>query len=97
MGHRDDSNQVSTAITFLLIGIGAGAVTALLLAPKSGQQLRKDIRRRYDDARDAIEDIAEEAKERVEEVIERGSDWVGEVEESTRKRVAPLARALRRD
>jgi gas vesicle protein len=97
MGHREDSNQIGTAITFLLIGIGAGAIAALLLAPKSGEQLRRDIRRRYEDAREAIEDIAEEAKDRVEEVIERGSDWVDEVEESARKRVAPLARALRRD
>ena len=94
---RNEDNHVGTAITFLMIGIGAGAIAALLLAPKSGEQLRKDIRRRYEDAREAMEDIAEEAKERVEEVMERGSDWVEEVEESARKRVAPLARALRRD
>jgi gas vesicle protein len=30
-----DSN-VGTAVTFLLIGLGAGALTALLLAPKTG-------------------------------------------------------------
>jgi gas vesicle protein len=97
MGHRDDSSQFGTALTFLLIGIGAGAVAALMLAPKSGEQLRRDIRRRYEDAREAIEDLADEAKERVEDVLERGSDWVEDVEETTRKRVAPLARALRRD
>jgi gas vesicle protein len=97
MGHREDSNQVGTAITFLLIGIGAGAIAALLLAPKSGEQLRREIRRKYEDAREAMEDLAEEAKEKVEEVMERGSDWVDEVGETTRKRVAPLARALHRD
>jgi gas vesicle protein len=97
MSNSEDSNQVGTALTFLLIGIGAGAIGALLFAPKSGEQLRREIRRRYDDARETIEDIAEEAKERVEAVMDRGSDWVDEVEESARKRVAPLARALRRD
>jgi gas vesicle protein len=96
MSHREENSQIGTAITFLLIGIGAGAVAALLLAPKSGEQLRRDIRRRYEDAREAMGDIAEEAKERVEEVLERGSDWVDDVNETARKRVAPLARALRR-
>jgi gas vesicle protein len=97
MARHQEGNQFGTAITFLLIGAGAGAVAALLLAPKSGEQLRRDLRRRYEDAREAIEDLADEAKGRVEDAIERGSDWMEDVEETTRKRVAPLARALRRD
>jgi gas vesicle protein len=96
MGHRDE-NQFGTALTFLVIGIGAGAIAALLLAPKSGEQLRRDIRRRYEDARETIEDLAEDAKEKMEDAIERGSEWMEDVEQTTRKRVAPLARALRRD
>jgi gas vesicle protein len=92
-----EKNSVGTAVTFLLIGMGAGALAALLLAPKSGKQLRKDIRRKYDDARGAVEDFAEEAQDRVEEAMDRGADWVEEVSETARKRVAPLGRALRRD
>ena len=93
----DLGNQVGTAVTFLLIGVGAGALLALLYAPKSGEQLRRDLRRKYKDARDAVEDFAEEAKGSVEEALERGADWVEDVEKSARKRVAPLKRALQRD
>ena len=96
-GRDEDSNSLGIAITFLLIGVGAGALAALLLAPKSGEELRRDIRRRYKDAKGAVEDFAEEAKDRVGDALERGADWVEEVEESARKRVAPLGRALRRD
>jgi len=96
-GKHEDSDSVGTAVTFLLIGIGAGALAALLFAPKSGKELRRDIRRKYKDARGAVEDFAEEAKDRMEDALERGADWVEEVEESTRKKVAPLGRALRRD
>ena len=86
-----DKSTAGTAVTFLLIGLGAGALVALLLAPKTGKQMRKDLRRKYDDARDAMEDFAEEAKERVNEVVERGSEWV----ETARQRVEPLSKAMK--
>lgn len=86
-----DKSTAGTAVTFLLIGLGAGALVALLLAPKTGKQLRKDLRRKYDDARDVVEDFAEEARERVNDVMERGSDFV----ETARERMEPLSRAMR--
>jgi len=42
-----ERGNVGTAITFLLMGLGAGALAALLFAPKSGKQMRRDLRRRY--------------------------------------------------
>jgi len=98
MSDKDDlGNRVGTAITFLLIGVGAGALIALLYAPKSGEALRRDIRRKYKDARDAVEDLADEARDQVEQAMERGADWVEDVQKDARKRVAPLKRALQRD
>jgi gas vesicle protein len=86
-----DKSAVGTAVSFLLIGLGAGALVALLLAPKTGKQLRRDIRRKYDDARDAMEDFADEARERVNDVMERGSDFV----ETARERMEPFSKAVR--
>jgi gas vesicle protein len=94
---NDLANQAGTALTFFLIGVGAGALIALLYAPKSGEALRRDLRRKYKDAREAVEDFAEDARDQVEEAFERGSDWVEEVSKDARKRVAPLARALQKD
>jgi len=87
-----EQGRVGTAITFLLIGLGAGTLIGLLFAPKSGKQMRKDLRRRYDDARETIEDWKEEAKDAAEEALERGS----EMAEELRDRVTPLAKNLRR-
>ena len=86
-----DKSTAGTAVTFLLIGLGAGALVALLLAPKTGKQLRRDLRRKYDDARDVVEDFADEARERVNDVMERGSEFV----ETARERMEPLSRAMR--
>jgi len=91
--YEGSDSTVGTAVTFLLIGMGIGAVTALLLAPKSGKQLRRDLRRRYDDAREAVEDWKQEAMDAAEDAIERGGKIAGQV----RERVAPLARAVSRD
>jgi gas vesicle protein len=94
-----EGSNVGTAITFLLIGLGAGALAGLLLAPKSGKLLRRDLKRGYDDAKDTLEDWTEEAKdkvrdakERVRDVAERGADLA----DGLREKVEPLRRAIKR-
>lgn len=94
-----EGGNVGTAITFLLIGLGAGALAGLLLAPKSGKQLRKDLKRGYDDARDTVEDWAGEAKDRVREASDRVRDVAArgvEMAEDLREKVEPLRRAINR-
>ncbi|HEX3351197.1 MAG TPA: YtxH domain-containing protein [Terriglobales bacterium] len=88
----DGGNTAGTAVTFLLIGLGAGALLGLLLAPKAGKQLRKDLRKRYEVAKDTVEEWSEDAKEFAENAMERGAEIADEV----RERVAPLAKAMRR-
>ena len=68
------ATNIGTAITFLLIGLGAGALAGLLLAPKTGKQLRRDLQRGYEDAKDSFDDWADEAKDRVREVGDRVRD-----------------------
>jgi gas vesicle protein len=105
-----ESSNVGTAITFLLIGLGAGALAGLLLAPKSGKETRKDLRRGFDDAKDTLGDWAEEAKdrvrdvgdrvrdvgERVRDVASRGVDLADDLREAAREKVEPLRRAINR-
>jgi gas vesicle protein len=102
-----ESSNVGTAITFLLIGLGAGALAGLLLAPKSGKQLRKDIKRGYDDALDTVGDWADEAKDRVSdaskrvrEAANRGVETVHEfaddLRDAAREKAEPIRRAINR-
>jgi gas vesicle protein len=94
-----ENSHVGTAITFLLIGLGAGALAGLLLAPKTGKQMRRDLQRGYEDAKDNLGDWAEEAKDRVREVGERVRDVANrgaEIAEDLREKVEPLRRAINR-
>jgi gas vesicle protein len=94
-----DNNNVGTAVTFFLIGLGAGALAALVLAPKTGKQFRRDLKRGYEDAKETLQDWTEEAKERardakerVRDVAERGADLADEL----REKVEPLRRVINR-
>ena len=69
---RDEgSNALPWALTFLLIGLGIGAVTALLLTPKTGPQVRRILRRKYEDARERVDDF----QDRAGDWVDRGGKW----------------------
>jgi gas vesicle protein len=94
-----ESSNVGTALTFFMIGLGAGALAGLLLAPKTGKQMRRDLKRGYEDAREAVGDWTDEAKdsireagERVRDVAQRGAD----IAEEIREKVEPLRRVINR-
>ncbi|MBV8207904.1 MAG: YtxH domain-containing protein, partial [Acidobacteria bacterium] len=50
----DGGAGIGTVLAFLFVGLGIGAVTALLLAPKTGRQMRRTLRRTYEDARERV-------------------------------------------
>ncbi|MGB9104239.1 MAG: YtxH domain-containing protein [Terriglobales bacterium] len=94
-----DRSSVGIAITFLFIGLGAGALAALLFAPKTGKQIRRELRRKYENAKDVIGDWQEQAGD----VIEKGSDWASSAKdwantakETAKEKVAPFAKAVKR-
>lgn len=57
-------------IGFLLVGVGVGAALALLFAPKSGEELRGHIGRRY---RNTVEGVSQ----RTRDLRNRGSNLLG--------------------
>jgi gas vesicle protein len=76
----------------LLIGLGVGAALGLLLAPKTGRQLRRDLRRSYGDALETVSDWSDEARDRIKDVVEKGA----EIAEDLRAKAEPLGDLLRR-
>ncbi|HTK96322.1 MAG TPA: YtxH domain-containing protein [Terriglobales bacterium] len=86
-----DRGRFGLGVTLLLVGLGAGALTALLFAPRSGKQMRKILRRKYEDAVDTINDQRDTW-------VERGSDWARrgqEIADDVRDRVEPIRKAVR--
>ena len=90
--YESSQSTTGTAITFLLIGLGVGTAVGLLLAPKTGRQLRKELRRSYDDAVDTVSDWSDEARGKFKDAVEKGSDFADEL----RSKVEPFSDLLRR-
>ena len=96
---RDNSDSISTRLTYLLIGGGIGAILALLFAPKSGQELRGDIadatRKGIDRSREAAQQLGDRAGEyyeatrtRAGELYSQAAERVGEVAQNARDAAA---------
>ncbi|HLA95317.1 MAG TPA: YtxH domain-containing protein [Pyrinomonadaceae bacterium] len=87
---REEAN-VSTKLTYLLIGGGIGAIIALLFAPKSGEELRGDI---ADVTRKGIEKGRESAvqlQERAEEYYEVGREKASEYYQTAQEKAGEFA------
>ena len=82
---RDSGDNISTRLTYLLIGGGIGAVIALLFAPKSGQELRGDIadatRKGIDKSREAAQQLGDRAGEYYEATRDRASEFYSQASE----------------
>jgi gas vesicle protein len=92
---RDSGDNVSTRLTYLLIGGGIGAVIALLFAPKSGHELRGDIadatRKGIDKSREAAQQLGDRAGEYYEATRDRASEFYSQASE----RVGEVAQTAR--
>ena len=75
---------LGTAISCLLVGLGAGALLGLMYAPKEGRYFRKELRSKYGDALETFEDLREEAMELAEKALARGSKMADDLRERVR-------------
>ena len=87
-GEYEESSSFGLGVTMLFIGLAAGALVALLLAPKTGKQMRRTLRRKYEDAREVMEDIGEQAGD----WIDKGSEWA----DKAKSKMPPLKRPFAR-
>lgn len=88
---RQGSN-IGLSITMLLIGVGAGALTALLLTPYSGRQTRRMLRRKYEDAVDTLNERAEDWKERGSQLADAARGWVRQTAENASEKIRPVTK-----
>ena len=107
MGNDDyRGDNISTRLTYLLIGGGIGAVIALLFAPKSGHELRGDLadatRKGIDRSREAAQQLGDRAgnyyeagRERAAEYYTQATDRASELYTQAAEKVGEVAQTAR--
>ncbi len=95
-GEYEPSGRNTAALGFalLLIGFAAGAIAAALMTPKTGKQMRRELKRKAGDLRERVEDWSDQAGD----WVDKGSDLAGKAQEwagAAKDRVAPLAKKFR--
>jgi len=75
-------------------GLGTGAALGMLLAPKSGSELRGDIqefaRDSYEQGRERLQPVIDQAREKVEPMVNQARERVEPVVNEVRQRIDTL-------
>jgi gas vesicle protein len=78
MANEDNGLSAGTVILAFLGGAAVGAGLALLYAPKTGKELRTNIKGLTEDAIDKIKEYATDAQEKIKTTIEDGKELFSE-------------------
>ena len=95
---RESDADISTRLTYFVIGGTIGAVVALLFAPKSGRELREDIadatRKGVDRTRETATQIGSKAGEYYDAAASRAGELAGAAREAAARRGENLSAAI---
>jgi gas vesicle protein len=89
------SNTMVVGLALLVVGFAAGAIAAALMTPKTGKQMRRELRRKANDLRDQVGDWSDQAGDWVDkdsDLAGKASDWA----DAAKEKVGPLAKKFRR-
>jgi gas vesicle protein len=79
----------TSRLTWLIAGVGIGALAGILLAPRSGEDTRDWISGKYDDGVDSV-------KAKVKRTRRRVGDWIDQGQEQVTDAVNAGGEALKR-
>jgi gas vesicle protein len=73
------SNGDAAKAIWFLAGFSVGAVVALLLAPKSGEETRELIGKKAEEGRDFVTTKGKEFRRAAEDLMDKGKDLVAKI------------------
>jgi gas vesicle protein len=85
-------HKVETILT-LVLGAGAGAVIALLLAPKAGEELRDDIADGVSDEVNRVRSSGKDLKRRTQKIAALAQDHVQDAVEAGQEAYSQATKA----
>jgi gas vesicle protein len=78
----DRTTHIESSFAYLLIGMAIGMAAGVLFAPRSGKEIRENVRRRTSEGLDYLNQRAERLRDSTEKAVNRGKEWIGQQRES---------------
>jgi len=78
------SDRDGSGFLWFLAGLGIGAAVGILYAPKSGDELRQQLRDVADESRDTVRERARQAREQAGSWAEKGREYLNQQKEQIR-------------
>jgi gas vesicle protein len=73
------SDNGGAKVVWFLAGFSVGAVVALLLAPRSGEETREFIGKKAEEGRDYVTAKGKEFRRAAEDLVDKGKDLVAKI------------------
>lgn len=81
------SDRDGGGFLWFLAGLGIGAAVGILYAPKSGDELRQQLREVAEEGKDTVRDRARQAREQAGSWAEKGRDYLNQQKDQIRSAV----------
>jgi gas vesicle protein len=78
---ENKGSDVLAIIAAALAGAVVGATIAVLLTPKSGEEMRRELKESLEDLTGKLREVGASLKKKVEELVEKAKKAAGEGEE----------------
>jgi gas vesicle protein len=78
------SDHDGSGFLWFLAGLGIGAAVGVLYAPKSGDELRQQLREAAEDGRNSVKDRARQAREQAGTWADKGRDYLSQQKDQIR-------------
>ena len=78
------SDRDGNSLVWFLAGLGLGALAGVLYAPRSGAEMREQLRVRAEEGREYMRNRAREARDQAQQWADRGRDVVNQQKDQFR-------------
>ncbi len=78
------SDRDGSGFLWFLAGLGIGAAVGILYAPKSGDELRQQLREVAEDSRNTVKERARQAREQAGNWADKGRDYLNQQRDQIR-------------
>ena len=82
---KRQGNHQRSRLTYLVVGLGIGALLGVLLAPQSGDDTREWFATKYKDGMDSVNAKVKQTRQQFAELIDRGQQQVGKAVDKGRE------------